>query len=210
LLILRSGKTLAVLVLAVSVLVLVAIQIGVVSSGHTPKAETPVGIAQASYNFNVADERLLVGSADNVFVGRVVEVKDNLSTSGPSEDPPLAQSQFAVEVLENIKGQLVGTVTINQGGGYVEYHADRDYPEDGVHKGERVRQLILIDKDPLLEPGQQYMFVTAYDQKAGWHELAASVAGDIKIKDNAQRKALVERFKEAKRDQVDPSATGGS
>lgn len=158
---------------------------------------------QASVPEWVLDERYLVGAADNVFVGRVVEVKDRVSSSTTSVPPP-AQSQFAVEVLKNVKGDLAGAVTVNQGGGYQEYSADRDYPEAGIQQGDRVRELDLVNDDPLLEPGQEYLFVTGYDRKNDWHEVVAPHLGDIKLKDQMQRRALVEKFEKAKREQVDP------
>lgn len=47
-------------------------------------------------------------------------------------------------MLQNVKGQFDGIVMVDQDGGYVRR------PE-GV-------QLILLEGDPLLEPGQTYLF----------------------------------------------------
>ncbi len=177
------------------------------TDGGTVKA---VGEAHVAYPFDVKDERLLVGDADNVFVGRVVEKvgASGLDSVGVPEqwDVPTPRTQFSVEVLNNVKGALQGTVTVSQDGGYVEYAADRDYPEAGVQAGERVRELILVEGDPLLEPGQEYLLVTKQDQERGWHQITAANVADIKIKDETQRKALVNKFEKAKQEQKDPEA----
>lgn len=208
---LRSKRTLVVLVVLVLVVIsMPLIGTALVGGGDDEyhdvqdRGERAIGSAQASYPFDISDERALVGSADNVFVGRVLRAEDKVSSSDTSI-APVPQSQFDVEVIENVKGDLSGTVTVNQAGGYVEYSADRDYPEDGVEKGDRVRELILVDGDPLLEPEQEYMFLTAYDQKNSWHELVASRVGDIELDDQAKREAVVETYKKAKREQYDPT-----
>ncbi len=206
---LGSKRVLAVLILAVISLPSVVASLASdddersdSESEHT-QDESQIGMSQASYPFDITDERALVGSADNVFVGRVLKAQDRVSSSN-TPIAPVPQSQFAVEVLDTVKGNLSGTVTVNQGGGYVEYSADRDYPEDGVSKGDRIRELILVDGDPLLEPGKEYMFLTAYDRKNDWQELVASRVGDIELEDQAQREAVVETYEAAKQDQFDP------
>lgn len=145
-----------------------------------------------SYGFEVADKKRLVGHGTHVFVGRVIEQVGTvgLPTSGPNHAMP--QTQFKVEVLENIKGQLTGTVTVNQLGGY------------------REETLVLIANDPLLEPGQTYLFVTGPRREKGWYSITAEGHSDIRITDEAHRAALVREFAEAHKQEIpyDPKNPG--
>lgn len=113
-------------------------------------------------------------------------------------------TQFSVEVLENIKGELAGTVTVNQTGGVAEYTASEDFPEKGVKKGQRVQELQLAEEDPLLEPGQEVLFVTGFDREKDRHEIVANRFGDLRIKDKQDRAEKVKKFKDAKNNAVDP------
>lgn len=157
-----------------------------------------------SFAFYVSDDRKLVGHADDVFVGLVLRQagEEGLPTSEPGME--MAQTQFSVELLENIKGELSGAVTVNQLGGYEEHTADRDYPEHGVEKGELVRELILVDDNPLLEPGRQYLFATNPEYGKEWHQIVAQGFGNLPIEDAHHRRALVQRFVEATENQIDP------
>lgn len=186
-------------------------------SGHVH--DEGVSVAHAASPFEVKDERLLVGSAENVFVGRVVKQvgsKGFLTKSPDFSLPPeeregrevnieQPRTQFAVRVEENIKGSLSGQVVVSQMGGRVEYNADADYPEKNIKKGERVRELILVDEDPLLEPGQEYVFTTDHVPGEGWYQIVTAGYGDVKIKDAKDRKEKVDKFKKAKEEQKDPS-----
>lgn len=142
------------------------------------------------YAFNVEDERKLVGFADNVFVGRVVE---QLGTNGQthSGDTDLPHTQYSVEVLENVKGNLEGSVTVSQIGGY-------DPQENAV---------VLVKNDRLLEPGQTVLFSTRFDESNGWHVITVNGYGDERIESPQERSDLVQEFEKAKQEQIDP--TGG-
>lgn len=94
-----------------------------------------------------------------------------------------------------------------QDGGYMEYSADADYPEQGVEKGDPVRELILFDGDALLEPGQEYVFATQYDRQNERHHIAVTGSGDIEIGDSSRGEALLEKIRKAKDNQVDPTTS---
>lgn len=145
--------------------------------------------SRGHYAFDVADDRRLVAFSDNVFVGTVSEKVGNrgLPTSRPDDDVP--KTQFAVRVLENIKGRLSGTVTVSQPGGVAQKGQDRG-------------TLQLREGDPLLQQGQTYVFVTRQDRKGvvgepGWHHIGAPGYGDVPVNGSKQRAALVERFRKA-------------
>ena len=161
--------------------------------------------AVTSYIFDVSDDRRLVGFADDVFVGRVLRKvgEEGLPTSDP--DHRIAQIQFAVEVAENIKGELAGTVTVNQLGGHQEYVAEGNHPELEIRAGNRVRELVLFDGDPLLEPGREYLLVTKRSRRKGWHEIAAPGFGDVPLGDDGEGAVrIVDRFRQAVEHQIDP------
>lgn len=147
-----------------------------------------VGGAISDPAFDVTDERLLVGFAENVFLGRVAE---ELGSEGRAEDAPGPYdplTQFSVEVVENVKGGLGGTVTVIQRGAYL--------PERGC--------VALVNSDPLLEPGREYVFLTSGDVRDGPHQVVAPVYGKVPVKDAANRGALVRRYERAAEDQRDP------
>jgi hypothetical protein len=136
--------------------------------------------------FSASDDTDLVGFSDNVFVGRVAK---RVGTTGTKPARPMGSTQFSVEVLENVKGRLGGVVTVSQEGAYD--------PERGC--------TMLMEDDPLLEPGQEVMFFTRRDEERGWHQIVSAGYGDVRIEDKQHREELVRRFKRAEKIQTDPS-----
>ena len=145
------------------------------------------------YAIEPTDERQLVGSATNVFVGRVIGKvgAEGAPLSGPG-DRVMPRTQFSVAVLENIKGDLGGKVTVIQTGGY----------------DKAVDRAVRIEGDPLLKPGQELLFVTSYNPEEGWYTIAAQPFGTVPIEDQQQRTDLVERFEQAREQQVPFDPTG--
>ena len=111
----------------------------------------PAGGGQASYVTDFSDDRKLVGFADDVFFGQVVE---NLGTS-EKRGPP--ESQFRVQVLETLKGTLEGEVTVNQSS---EFHVGASQDE-------------FMGEPALLGRGNSYLLVTRTSQETGWHTVAS-------------------------------------
>ncbi|MHB8945074.1 MAG: hypothetical protein ACYC6I_00915 [Bacillota bacterium] len=118
---------------------------------------------------DVMNDQKLVGWADNVFLGKVI------SQTGTKKLGSIPETQFSVEVLKSIKGALAGTVTVNQQGG----------KEDN--------QLILLEKDKMLELGKTYLFITRLNKEENWHTLVPYY-GDILVTEEAQKGSLVDRF----------------
>lgn len=183
-------------------------------AGGAHPDEDDVSVAEPLYVFDVADERKLVGDADNVFLGRVAEeigtfeVPSARSPGAPEpqepEAPTMPRTEFSVEILQNVKGSLSGTVTVSQSGGWVEYAAQGRYLEDGVEPGDRVRELSLADGDPLLQPGDIYLFVTGHNERGGYHQITAPGYGNVPANSPQKRANLIERFTEARISQIDP------
>lgn len=66
-----------------------------------------------SYAADFADNSILMGASHHVFVGKVLGRSGSIAL--PGNNPG---TQFTVEIIENIKGNLHGTVRVDQDGGY--------------------------------------------------------------------------------------------
>ena len=144
---------------------------------------------EARYAVDAMDTRELVGFATNVFVGQVVEEtgSEGATLSGPDERV-VPRTQFAVDVLKNVKGNVEGTVTVSQTGGYDE------------EEGREVR----VEGDSLLEPGKLYLLVTSYNSEEGWYAVVAQPFGDVLVESEARRSDVEERFEQAEEEQIPP------
>lgn len=142
---------------------------------------------EVNYAFEPTDEKQLVGFATHVFVGRVIGKvgAEGAPLSGDGDDV-VPRTQFSVEVLNSIKGDLGGTVTVSQSGGYDRF------------EGRGVR----VEGDPLLQPGQQRLFVTSYDAQEDWYTIVAQPFGDVRIESESERTDLVQEFERARRAQI--------
>ncbi|WP_027084534.1 hypothetical protein [Cohnella panacarvi] len=134
--------------------------------------------AHRTYVANFKDKKMLVGASNNVFTGKVVQ------QIGTKKLGAIPETQFTVQVLENIKGVLPTIVTVNQQG--------------GIHKN----SLILLDGDPLLIPGETYLFATRYLAEENWHTVVPNY-GDIRMNGNTVLELLTE-FRNAYANEVVP------
>ncbi len=186
--------TIARLLLALAVVGLGFVIYAVLAEGPTgTDGGGDVVNVEVDYAIEPTDERQLVGSATNVFVGKVFGKAgaEGAPLSGPG-DRVMPRTQFSVVVLENIKGDLGGEVTVSQTGGY-----DKSV-------GREVR----IEGDPILKPGQELLFATSYNPEEGWYTIAAQPFGTVPIEDEQQRTDLVERFEQAREEQIPFDPTG--
>jgi hypothetical protein len=100
------------------------------------------------------DDRNVVGAAENVFIGKVIK------QTGTGKDKfGFLYTQFEVEVIDNIKGNLSGKVTVEQSAGYingvlytVEDGGDGYFEPTGERSG-----------FSLLKSGATYLLVTGYN-----------------------------------------------
>lgn len=75
--------------------------------------ETPrIALIHPSYPANYDDNAILVGASHNVFVGKVI------AQVGTKDFVGNPATQFSVEIITHIKGDLKDTVVVNQEGGY--------------------------------------------------------------------------------------------
>ncbi|MGM7723723.1 hypothetical protein [Metabacillus sp. Hm71] len=140
-------------------------------------SETEIINMDVGYEVDVSDPRKLVGYADHVFIGKVIEQAGTKKISG------FPETQFNVKVLETIKGDLNGTIIVNQNGGY-----------DG-------NQLTVINGDSLIKPGKTYLFATKYLESENWHTLVPAY-GDVLIENEEKQKELIETYKKAYENQI--------
>ena len=162
-------------------------------TGPARSAENGPANAEVSYAFDPADKRELVASADNVFVGRVVGRAGQASAPTSARTVEIPQTQSAVRVVRNIKGDLRGTVTVNQYGGSVEAAGGRG----GRHRAEP--EVTLWEGDPLLGPGEVVLLATAYNDACDWHTIVAQPYADRRIRSALEGERLVREFTEAER-----------
>ncbi len=143
-----------------------------------------IAIAHPLYDFDPTDDRALANYATDIFVGDVLGQTgaSGAPTSATGQEVP--QTQFAVDVVQTIKGDAVGVVTVNQVGGF-DTHA---------------RQMMLLDGDALLRPGASELFLVSYIPAREWYQIVAAGHGHLAADEPALRQTLFERFMWAMRD----------
>lgn len=159
-------------------------------------ARPHIVITEPSYAYDFSNDQILVGTSEFVFLGQVVERvgTKGIPTSDPEIEIPL--TQFSVRVLEQIKGKLpTDVVVVSQSSGVDKSSGD----------------LILVDGDPLLNPGETVLFSVNLEPELGWYQIAAGPFGAVRAEDAREGDALVARFQEAEQKQfvpvVDPNFT---
>jgi hypothetical protein len=111
-------------------------------------AKTDVRILKPYYFSNFYDSRNLIGSAHNIVIAKVIKQVGSTNIS------KIPYSQFEVEIIRNIKGNLTGKIMIYQLGGVtngvfyvVEPYNDKNY------------------KNYLLQLGETYLLALRYNSK---------------------------------------------
>lgn len=108
------------------------------------------------YPADPANDQILLGASHNVFVGKVLTQTGNKETEiGP-------RTQYQVQVIDSIKGELGDIVTVDMLGGY-DNNGKPIFIEDGSVEGE----------DPLFQPGSIYLFATRYNTQEDWYTVIA-------------------------------------
>lgn len=164
-----------------TILLMSTVMISILVGGKlvTESGEPIKVIAGSGVDFS--DRRKLAGRSDNIFVGTVVGngVVDRDSRGG-------VYALFPVQVDENIKGNLTGTVTVRQAGGY----------------DARYGTVQIVNGDPLLKSGETYVFVTIADIARDVYT-TFSGHGNIHVVSPEARSRLISEFEEAVRNQIE-------
>lgn len=135
----------------------------------------PGALMQIILMADVTQDPILLGASHNIFIGKI------LAQTGTTESPAGIRTQYAAEVISNIKGNLNGVITVEQEGGF----------KDGILQ-------TIEDAFPLLEPGSVYVLATRYNAPVNAYTILANEhAGKLLTKDfsldNAQLKALSDK-----------------
>jgi hypothetical protein len=144
---------------------------------NNPPENPVIRTISTDYVVDTSNPKAVVGFSDNVFLGKVIKQVGTKSLSAYPE------TQFEVEVIDNIKGELKGIVKVNQAGGY---------------EGEN---LFLMENDKLLIEGQTYLFATRYLKEENWHTVIP-VGGDIPFNNDEEKKELIEQYKNAYKEEI--------
>lgn len=113
-------------------------------------------ISRNIYSFDVENSGALIGAANNAFIGKVVrKIPDSKMLSA------FPETQYEVEVIENIKGNLNGTVTVNQEGGIIDgtLYASED---SDIKTSSGATEFLLTE-------GSTYFFATRFLESENWH-----------------------------------------
>ena len=144
---------------------------------NNPPENPVINTISADFVIDTSDPRQVVGFSDNVFLGKVIK---QVGTKSLSVYP---ETQFEVEVMDNIKGELKGTVKVNQAGGF---------------EGD---ELFLMEDDKQLIEGNTYLFATRYLKEENWYTVIP-VGGDIPVNSDEEKKELIEKYKKAYEEEI--------
>ncbi len=139
------------------------------------------------YITDFSNNRNLIGASHNVFVGKVIKQSGNKALGASPE------TQFDVEVILNIKGNLKGRVTVNQFGGYkngilyLMREGDVVSPTDNSN----------VNTDKLLKQGETYLFATRYNSEEDWYTVIPHQNGrELISNDNNLIKSQLQKISE--------------
>jgi hypothetical protein len=140
-----------------------------------------VGIGHPIYALDPRDDRVMAAYATDIFIGRVLGQTGNTGapTSAPGQEVP--QSQFAVEVLQAVKGEVEGVVTINQVCGL----------------DAQAKRMMLLEGDALLRPDRARAVSGRSRSRNGVVSDRRRRHGHLPVDDPFEQAALVDRFTQA-------------
>lgn len=152
----------------------------------------------ASYVADFSDDRKVLGFSHNTFVARVVKLIEHTDVQG------VPVTLFEVEVIQNIKGNLKGVVTILQELGYIE-----------DEKGNK-KLSIYTDSSKFMEVGEIYLLATRYGELVDGRQIyavlshqngskllsSASTLNTIDLKEIVQNDEKVQAFQEAYKSEI--------
>lgn len=132
---------------------------------NTEQLPSEIKYIEHQYPADFSNDQILVGASHNIFVGTVVK------KLGTKERESVPETQFQVEIVDNIKGNLKESIIVNQEGGYrlgALYVVGEENPS--TQKSDEKNSY-------LLTPGSTYLFVTRYNPEEDWYTLNSHPAG---------------------------------
>jgi len=140
-----------------------------------------VNLIRPSYAFDLTDREQVAGHADNIFIARVDGIAGVDADRGP-------RTIFRVTVVENIKGNLTGTVLVRQLGGKVG------------------KDVWVVENDQALAVGSTYVLATKQSlQQKGAQVLLAGPLGHEIVATSVDRQAALTVWRDAVRNQRRPA-----
>jgi hypothetical protein len=146
------------------------------------KEELTVTYTDALWAADFKDNRVLMGAADNVFVAKVMKEVKTIDNQGNVE------TQFEVEVTDNIKGKFPQKTIVSQYGGITEINNQKT--------------MVLFEGDSLLEVGKTYLLASrSGDGETNLPPLIISPAGKIEVT-TENKGELVKKFTKAYNEEI--------
>jgi len=102
-----------------------------------------------------------MSAVSNVFVGKVIK---QVGTRARFEEP---ETQFEVEVIYNIKGDLQGKTIVSQSGGYKNGVLYRTSDDITVATDKPIKE----QDNGLMKEGETYLFVARYSEMGNWYSI---------------------------------------
>ncbi len=138
--------------------VFVALSLAILFFHSVVNSDQKIVEMKSRYIVNMNNNNKLVEVSDNVFIGKVLEKIGNKKWRGSR----YSQTQFKVQVIENIKGNLKGNIQVDQDAGYL----------DGY--------LVIEKGSKLLEPGNVYLMATSGGKNEFGEEVKYALIGHKK------------------------------
>jgi hypothetical protein len=172
------------------------------SDDHAPDEGPRPREDEIVYNYDVFDERLVVGLSENVFLGEVrgEAGHESIPTTIPGQPGP-AQTQFLVDVVQSLKRG--GPEPISAGQDVLVSHYGGPDPKTG----QPIRVVGLscgrhVEAAPL-EADKRYLFATAYRPQGPFHLIVAQPTGTLPVDGPAG--PIFAAYKHALKGQADPT-----
>lgn len=135
------------------------------------------------------DDRIMIGASHHVFVAKIIK---EIGTKDIGIGP---ETQFEVEIVNNIKGNLKGKVIVNQQAGY----------KDGI--------LYAPHGIFMIKVGETYLFATRYNEDQNWHTISSHLNGKkliskndnltiVELRDLSENDEKVIKFREAYKNEI--------
>lgn len=170
-------------ILAFGLFALLLGSIALIGSSYFSQSEMPVVKVSGDTIADFSDKRYLVGATDHVFIGKVTSFEGQI-------DAYLPISQFSIEIIDQIKGNLEKPqIVIGQYGG-----------NDTDENGKEI--FVMYKDDPLIKIDKTYVFIANVQDDGSL--LIIPEYGNVEVKDIQDQDKLKNEFSEAYKNEKIP------
>ena len=147
------------------------------SASVEPTATIETVCIEVEWSEPMWEKEVLVANVEQLFFARILSMGETIRGDGI----PYVRTPFTVEVEERLLGDIEGSITVIQNGGY-----DRTY-----------HNMVQWECDPLLEVGETYLLAARFDAHSppgvnGYR--LVDTYGTIQVQDEAHRKRLIREY----------------